>query len=46
MMIPSSFSASLAGILLSSTGSYATPVAMILVFAVLGLIFNWSLKSP
>ena len=46
MMIPSSFSASLAGILLSSTGSYATPVAMILVFAVLGLIFNWSLRRP
>ncbi len=46
MMIPSSFSASLAGILLSSTGSYAAPVMMILVFAALGLLFNWSLKRP
>ena len=46
MMIPSSFSASLAGVILASTGSYLVPVIILICFAVIGLLLNISLKTP
>ncbi len=46
MLIPTSFVATAASLLLSATGNYALPCAMLLAFAVVGLGLNLSLRRP
>lgn len=46
MLIPSSFSATLATALLTGTGSYAAPLIMLIVFAVLALLLNLNIRRP
>ncbi len=46
MLIPSSFTATLAGSLVTSTGSYVAPFIILLVFAVIALFLCLSIKQP
>lgn len=46
MLIPTSFVATLASLLLGSTGGYTIPFAMLLAFAAAGLGLNLSLRKP
>lgn len=45
-LIPTSFVATLAGSLVTKTGSFASTLVMLLVFSVLALGFNLSIKRP
>ena len=46
MLIPASFVATLASVLLSASHSYTLPFVMLLVFAAVGLLLNLSLRRP
>lgn len=46
MLIPASFTATLASTLVSTTGSYVPPFLMLIAFAVVGLGLNLSVKRP
>ena len=46
MLIPASFTATLASALAGSTGSYVAPFLMLIAFAVVGLALNLSVKRP
>ena len=46
MLIPSSFAATLASALLTSTGGYVAPFLMLLAFAVVALALNLSIRRP
>lgn len=46
MLIPSSFTAALAGSLVASTGSYVMPCVILFVFSVFSLILCLSIKRP
>jgi len=46
MLIPASFTATLAGILLTATGSYVIPCTILVVFAVASLLLCLSIKRP
>ncbi len=46
MLIPASFVATLASVLLDASGGYRLPFVMLLVFAAAGLVLNLSLRRP
>lgn len=46
MLIPSSFAATLASALLTSTGGFAAPFIMLLAFAIVALVLNLSIRRP
>jgi OFA family oxalate/formate antiporter-like MFS transporter len=46
MLIPSSFTATLAGSMVTSTGSYAMPCVLLLFFSVIALFLCFSIRSP
>ncbi|QAT48656.1 MFS transporter [Caproiciproducens sp. NJN-50] len=46
MLIPASFTATLAGSLVASTGSYVLPCAVLLVFSVVSLLLCLGIKRP
>ena len=46
MLIPSSFVATLASVLLTNTGSYAAPFVMLLAFALVALVLNLAIREP
>lgn len=46
VLIPASFTATLAGSLVTSTGSFVTPCMILMVFAILSLLLCLSIKHP
>ena len=46
MLIPASFTATLASSLAASTGGYMASVLMLIAFAVVGFVLNLSIKQP
>ena len=46
MLIPASFVATLASVLLNASGGYTLPFVMLLIFAAAGLLLNLSLRRP
>ncbi|HBR03310.1 MAG TPA: MFS transporter [Ruminiclostridium sp.] len=46
ILIPASFTATLAGSMVASTGSYVIPFIMLIAFAVVSLLLNLSIKRP
>jgi len=46
MLLPASFSATFASVLLTKTGGYVAPFIMLITFAVLAMIINLSIKRP
>ena len=45
-LIPASFTATLAGSLVAATGSYTTPVVLLIALSVFSLLLNLSIKRP
>jgi len=46
MLIPTSFVATIAGCLVTRTGGYTAPFVMLLIFSVLSMVLNLSIKRP
>lgn len=46
MLLPASFGATFASILLTKTGGYVAPLIMLITFAVLAIIINLSIRRP
>lgn len=46
MLFPAAFGATFASILLTQTGSYLTPMLMLIAFAVLAMVINLSIRQP
>lgn len=46
MLIPTSFTATVAGSMVDTTGSYAAPVVLLLVLSIISLLLNLSIKRP
>jgi len=46
MLIPASFTATVAGSLVASTGSYVAPFILLIVFSVISLLLNISIRQP
>lgn len=46
MLIPASFTATLAGALITGTGSYIAPIILLIALAIMSLLLNLSIKRP